>query len=120
MILLRLIAVLVAATAIAHGVQAFVGGQPGRDPRLLVVEHAVVCVLGLIAAYGLWQTTRWAALGLAIYGVVVAALIVSLGPILALDGPARTGLWTGACAMLLLTALAVWYTRRRTLSSRGA
>ena len=113
MILLRIIAVLVGATGVVHGVQAFLGSQPGNDPRVLVVEHVLVFVLGLIAAYGLWRAERWAPLILAIYGVAIAALIVSLGPLLGLNGPARSGLWTGAATLLLLTALAVWYSQRR-------
>ena len=123
MILLRVIAVLVGATGITHGVQAFVGAQPGRrDPGLLVGEHAIVCVLGLVAAYGLWRGMRWAPAALAVYGLVVAALIVSLGPLLSLPAPARSGLWTGAVVLLAVTALAVWYAGRRVtaLSTRGA
>ena len=122
MILLRVLAALVGAAGITHGVQAFFGAQPGRDPGLLVGEHAIVCVLGLVAAYGLWRGTRWAPAALAAYGLVVAALIVSLGPLLSLPGPARSGLWTGAAVLLVFTALAVWYARHRvtTLSSRRA
>ena len=113
MILLRIIAVLVAATGVVHGLQAFTGARPGHDPRALVMEHTIVCVVGLVAAYGLWRALRWAPLMLAFYGLVVAALIVSLGPLLSLEGPARNGLWTGAAMLLLLTALAAWYARRR-------
>jgi membrane protease YdiL (CAAX protease family) len=121
-ILLRVIAVLVGLIAIVHGGQAFVGAKPGHDPQPLVVEHLIVLVFGLIAAYGLWRGQRWAPLMLALYGLAIAVLIVSLGPLLALEGAARNGLWTGAATMLLLTALAVWYAERHVtrLSSRGA
>lgn len=113
MILLRIIAVVVAATGVVHGVQAFAGAGLGHDPRPLVLEHAVVCVFGLTAAYGLWRALRWAPLVLALFGLEVAVLIVSLGPLLGLEGPARTGLWTGAMTLVVLTALAVWYAQRR-------
>jgi hypothetical protein len=113
MILLRIIAALVGAVGLVHGVQAIFGGLPGGDPRLLVFEHVIVCLLGLIAAYGLWRAERWAPTLLAVFGVVVAGLVVSLGPLLAFEGPARKGLWTGAATLLLLTALAVWYAQRR-------
>jgi hypothetical protein len=113
MILLRVIALIVAATSLVHGVQAFTGAQPGHDPPALVIENVVVCAVGLAAAYGLWRGLRWAPLVLAVYGVTIAVLIVSLGPLLALQGPARTGLWTGALTLLVVTALAVWYAQRR-------
>jgi hypothetical protein len=118
-ILLRIIALLVAATSVVHGIQAFTGARPGHDPRPLVAEHAIVFVLGLVAAYGLWRGLRWAPLMLALYGLTVAELIVSLGPLLSLEGPARSGLWTGAATLLLLTGLAVWYAQRRVTRDEG-
>ena len=118
MILLRVIAVLVGATGITHGVQAFFGAQPGGDPLMLVGEHTVVCVLGLFAAYGLWRGLRWAPAALAVFGLVVAALIVSLGPLLSLPRPARSGLWSGAVVLLVITGLAVWYAQRRIAASQ--
>jgi hypothetical protein len=41
---------------------------------------------------------------------------VSLGPLLALDHGARSGLWTGAATIVVLTAVAVWYANRRVAS----
>jgi hypothetical protein len=110
---LRIIAVVVVLTALTHGIQAILGVLPGDDPRPLVVEHIIVCVLGLAAGYALWRGQQRAPLLLAIYGIAIAILIVSLGPLLGLMGAARKGLWTGATMLLLLTVVAVRYAGRR-------
>ena len=110
---LRIITVLVVLIALTHGLQAVFGLWFGQDPRPLVVEHVIVCVLGLAAGYALWRGQQRAPLLLAIYGVAVAALVASLGPLLGLLGAARNGLWTGAAMLLVLTGLAVRYVGRR-------
>lgn len=112
-ILQRVIAIFVGLIAATHGVQAILGSRAGHDPRALVAEHAVVMIVGLIAAYGLWRGERWAPWALAANGVLIAALIVSLGALLQMDSAARGGLWTGAVTIVLMTAAAVWYVRRR-------
>jgi len=108
----RVIAVVVALTAAAHGVQA-ITGRASQDPRALVAEHVLVAIVGLIAGYGLWRGARWAPWALAGNGVLIAALIVSLGPLLQMDAAARGGLWTGAVTIALITAAGAWYVRRR-------
>jgi hypothetical protein len=108
---MRVIAVLVGATALQHGVQAILGA--GKDPQALIAEHIVVCAIGLVAAFALWRGERWAPWVLTLNGVAVATLVVSLGPLLAMDPAARNGLWVGAATIALLTAAAAWYTYRR-------
>ena len=44
-------------------------------------------------------------------------LIVSLGPLLNMDSVERSGLWTGAASVAVMTALGVWYLARRALLS---
>lgn len=103
---------MVGLTALLHGVQTVLGLRPGGDPHALVAEHALVCLTGVAAAYGLWRGARWSPLVLAVNGLAIAVLIVSLGPLLELEPGARNGLWAGAATIVLLFAAAVWYARR--------
>jgi hypothetical protein len=111
--ILRAIAILVGLAGLQHGVQAILGVWHGDDPSALVAEHVVVCLTGLSASYGLWRRTRWAVWMLAITGVATALLVASLGPLLKMDVAERGGLWAGSASILVMTAVAVWYTRRR-------
>ena len=110
-----LLAVFVAIISAVHFMQAFTGAR--GDPRALVVEHIVVALLGFLAAWSIWMAKRWAPMALALAGVTVAALIVSLGPLLRMDAQERAGLWTGAATVFLMTLAGVWYVRRRVASS---
>lgn len=103
---------MVGLLALEHGVQAVLGFPPGGDPRALTAEHAFVCLTGLAAAYGLWRGERWSPPVLAIHGLAIAVLVVSLGPLLNLPAAGRGGLWFGAATIVLLFAAAVWFTRR--------
>jgi len=114
-----LLAIFVAIISAVHLLQAFTGLS--GDPRALIVEHVIVAVLGLLAAWSIWTGKRWAPWALAVAGVTVAALIVSLGPLLRMDAQERAGLWTGAATVFLMTLAGVWYVRRRVASpSPGA
>ena len=108
------LAVFVAIVSAVHLLQAFSGAS--GDPRALVAEHAVVAVLGLLAAWSIWTRKHWAPFALAIAGITVSALIVSLGPLLRMDAQERAGLWTGAAAIFVMTLAGVWYVRRRVAS----
>lgn len=107
-IVLAIFVALISATHLLQGVTGVRG-----DPRALVVEHWIAGVLGLIAAWGIWMGKRWTPWILGATGIVVAALIVSLGPLLDMQPVERRGLWTGAATILLATAFAVWYLTRR-------
>ena len=109
-----LLALFVAIISAVHLLQAFTGLR--GDPKALIVEHVVVAVLGFLAAWSIWMEKRWAPLALAVAGVTVAALIVSLGPILQMGAEERAGLWTGAATVFLMTLAGVWYVRRRVAS----
>ena len=106
-----LLAIFVAIVSAVHLLQAFTGAPD--DPRALVVEHVIVAVLGLLAAWSIWTGKRWAPAALALAGVTVSALIVSLGPLLRMDAQERAGLWTGAATVFVMTLAGVWYVRRR-------
>jgi len=106
-----LLAIFVAIISAVHLLQAFTGWS--GDPRALIVEHVIVAVLGFLAAWSIWLGKRWAPWALAVAGVTVAALIVSLGPILQMGAEERAGLWTGAGTVFVLTLAGVWYVRRR-------
>ena len=105
------LAVFVAIVSAVHLLQAFTSAS--GDPRALVAEHAVVAVLGLLAAWSISTRKHWAPIALTLAGVTVAALIVSLGPLLRMDAQERAGLWTGAATVFVMTLAGVWYVRRR-------
>jgi hypothetical protein len=113
---MRLIAAFVGITALQHGAQATLGLRGAGDPRLLVTEHVVVCLTGLAAAWAVWRGDRWAPWILGLNGASTAVLVVSLGPLLAMDAVARNGLWSGGLFIALLTVAGVWYARRRVTS----
>jgi hypothetical protein len=104
------VAVFVTVLSLTHGVQALLSRG---DPPLLVVEHVVVFVTGVLAGWSIWTGKRWAPWALAAAGVTAAGLVASLGPLLAMDATARNGLWTGAATILVGSALGVWYVRRQ-------
>jgi peptidoglycan/LPS O-acetylase OafA/YrhL len=109
-----LLAIFVAIISAVHLLQAFTGAL--GDARALVIEHMIVALLGLVAAWGIWTGKRWAPWALALAGVTVAALIVSLGPLLRMNSQERAGLWTGAATVFVMTLAGVWYVRRRVAS----
>ena len=111
---ITLLAIFVAIISAVHLLQAFTGAS--GDPRALIFEHVVVAVLGLLAAWSIWMGKRWAPWALAIAGVTVAALIVSLGPLLQMGAQERADLWTGAGTVFVMTLAGVWYVRRRVAS----
>ena len=61
---------------------------------------------------GVWRQAKWTPYAIAAWGVESAAMIVLLGPLLALDPAARNGLWVGAAIVLGMAAGSVWYLRR--------
>ena len=120
MIILRAIAIVVGLAGVQHGVQALLGLRPGGEPPALTAEHVIVCLTGLAAAYGLWQRARWGPWMLAVSGALTAVLVVSLGPLLALESASRGGLWVGGVSIATLTGIAVWYAQRKVHVSAAA
>lgn len=68
--------------------------------------------LALASAVGLWRGAWWGAVVILAWGVEVAAMLVLLTPILALDAQASAGLWPGAAVMLVIAGLCAWYAAR--------
>ena len=109
-IVLRIIAVFVGVLGVPHLLQGLFGGG---DPRLLGLEHLEVAILSFVAAYAMWTAKRWAPWALAVAGAATAILIASLGPLLKMDPVSRSGLWTGAGSIAVMTAIGVWFVARR-------
>jgi hypothetical protein len=112
-IIVRIIAVFVGVLGVPHVAQAVLGMRGNGDPRLLALEHLDVAIFSFVAAYALWTGKRWAPWALAVAGGATALLVFSLGPLLALDPVAQKGLWSGAGSIAVMTAIGVWYVRRR-------
>ena len=109
----RAIAVLVAALALQQGYQGVEGLREGPDPRLVTIGYAIVLITGLVAAYALWRGLDWGPGALGLNGLMTAVFVVSLGPLLNIPPEGRSGLWIGGGVIVLLTAVAFWYTQRR-------
>ncbi|HEU4631573.1 MAG TPA: hypothetical protein VFS08_17595 [Gemmatimonadaceae bacterium] len=82
------------------------------DPSALTTLQALVSVTAAAAAWGSWTVARWAPGAALLYGLVTAAMLVSLEPMLDLPAEARVGLWTGGATVLLFGLWAAWYLRR--------
>jgi hypothetical protein len=113
------IAIVVALGGVQHLIQATMGVRGTGDPRLLVLEHVDVTILSFIAVYAIVREKSWAPWAMVAAGIATAALVVSLGPLLNLDSASRSGLWSGATFILLLTAVTVWYLRRSLARASG-
>ena len=109
----RAIAILFALLGINGGLQAVLA-LAGRstDPGLLIVMQAVTGIAGLATAIGAWRGASWAARAALAYGVVTAAMLVSLGPLLGLERRALPGIWIGAALVLVGSVAAARYLRR--------
>jgi hypothetical protein len=103
---------LFAAAEMIQLVQAAQGVHP--DPPGLILTHALTGVLAGLAAVGLWQRRAWAPVAVLGWGVVMAAMLMVLGPVL--DEPRETwrGLQLAGALVAVFAAGASWYARRRT------
>jgi hypothetical protein len=82
------------------------------EPYSILVIHAFLFFIALAAAIGLWRAAKWS-IGVAVlWGVCTSAFIVGLGPILGLDAAARSGLWVGAAAVLVIALVIAAYARK--------
>jgi hypothetical protein len=105
---------LFAAAELIQLIQAARGEHP--DPPALLLTHALSGLLAALAAVGLWQARYWGAMAVLGWGVVMAAMLMVMGPVL--DEPRETwrGLWLAAAVVTVFAAGASWYVRRRTRS----
>jgi len=110
-----LIYALLALNAWAQVVFAL-GGELS-DPPILIGLQSLIGIAGAAAAWGAWVGTRWAVYAVAVHGVITAAMLVSLDPILGLGADARSRLFIAAAAVLVWTFLFAWYLYRLTRRS---
>jgi hypothetical protein len=91
------------------------------DTPAVLVFQLITGSAAVAAAVGIWRRAPWAALAVLIYGAVTAIFVVLLGPMLDLGADERSGLLTGAAAILAFSLASAWYVRhvarRGTLSS---
>jgi hypothetical protein len=74
-------------------------------PATLAALQAVVGLTAIATAFGAWIGARWTPVLAAVYGVIAAAMIVALGPLLDMPVEERGGLLVGG-AIVLAFALA--------------
>lgn len=91
-------------------INSIIGGSD--DPMALVILQTLVGTAGIAAAWGSWSGARWAPVAAMSYGVVTAAMLASLGPLLDLTAEEMRGIWIGAAVVLLFGLWAGWYLRR--------
>ena len=76
-----------------------------EGPVALAVLQGLVGMSGAATAFGAWIGARWAPALAVVYGVIAAAMVVALGPLLEMPAEERGGLLVGA-AIVLAFALA--------------
>lgn len=104
---------LFAALCAADGwqlVQAARGTHP--DPPGLLVTHGVTALLAGAAAVGSWRGRAWAVHAVLGWGVVSAAMLVALGPMLDTPVAERPQLWLAAGVVATVAGTAAWYLHR--------
>lgn len=86
-------------------------GRSG-GPTALTILQVLVGATCTVTAWGAWIGARWAPVAATVYGLVTAAMLVALGPLLDLGPDASRGLWLGAAVMLMFALASAWYLRR--------
>jgi hypothetical protein len=104
--------VLLAAAEVIQLIQAARGEHP--DPPVLLLTHVLTGVLAGLAAFGLWRRRSWAPAAVVGWGILTAAMLVALGPILDEPGDAWRGYWLAAVAVAAFAAGSAWYARGQT------
>jgi hypothetical protein len=109
----RVVAVLFALLALnaLNELLSMVSGD-SDGPVALAALQALVGVCATAAAVGAWIGARWAPALAAVYGVVAAVMVVSLGPLLEMPAEEAGGLWIGAAVILAFALACAWYLRR--------
>ena len=89
------------------------------SPSALGVWQALVGACGAATAWGAWKRARWSPIAAALFGVITAAMLVSLGPLLDMPVEERSGLLMGAGMVLVFSLGCAWYLRRLTRDVRA-
>ncbi|HVH39927.1 MAG TPA: hypothetical protein VM764_07885 [Gemmatimonadaceae bacterium] len=111
------IAILFALLAVEAWVQVVRALVGDRDLPLVMIWQFLTGAAAAMAAVGAWRLRPWSHRAVVLYGVLTAALIVALGPILNLDPSGRRGLLSGALVVLLGCTAAAWLLRRSVVTS---
>ena len=107
---MRIVAVLFALlglNAINELLDMVTGSSDG--PRTLAALQATVGLAAIATAFGAWIGARWAPLLAVVYGVIAAAMIVALGPLLEMPAEERGGLLVGGAVVLGFALACAWY-----------
>lgn len=92
--------------ALAQVVMRLLGES--HDPYPLVLWQSAVATTGFVAAVAGWRRIRWAALATLGHGFVLAAMLVQLPAMIALEGEAATSVRSSAALILaFIIAMAV-------------
>ena len=78
-------------------------------PATLAALQAAVGVTAVATAFTAWTGARWAPALAAVYGVIAAAMIVALGPLLDMPVEERGGLLVGGAIVLAFSLACAWY-----------
>ena len=85
---------------------------PGADnPRALIALQFGTGAAAAVTCWGSWRRMRWTPIAAVAYGALTTALLLALPALLDLPSDARTGLRTGAAAVLLFALLSAAYFR---------
>jgi hypothetical protein len=106
-VLVTLLFVVLAANALAQVALYLVGRT--SDPPLLAAWQGASGVVALATAWASWTIRGWASHAAIGYGVVTAAMILALQPLLGLDVAVRQALLMGALTVLMSAMAAGWY-----------
>lgn len=109
----RVVAVLFALLALnaLNELLSMVSGD-SDGPVALAALQGACGVAATAAAVAAWIGARWAPALAALYGVIAAAMVVSLGPLLDMPAEEAGGLWIGAAVILVFSLACAWYLRR--------
>jgi len=78
-------------------------------PATLAALQAVVGLTAIATAFGAWIGARWAPVLAVLYGLIAAAMIVALGPLLEMPAEERGGLLVGGAIVLAFSLACAWY-----------
>ena len=81
------------------------------DSATLVALQFAIGLAGLVTAWGGWRGATWTWIAAIAYGVVTAAMLTALPFLLGLEPAERSGIWTGAGAVLVFSLLCARYFR---------
>ena len=92
-------------------------GNSSDSPALVALQGAIGLTAAL-TAWGGWRVALWTWKAAIAYGVVTACMLAALPFLLGLAAEERSGIWTGAAAILVFSLLCARFFHRHARSSR--